>query len=309
MNGFLWLLVSLGVAFAAVYFLYPSLLVAMVIGGVRRWGRMTPKSLTVGEFTWPYLEGGPPDGVPVVMVHGFGGDKDNWPLYARHFTKHYRVIAPDLPGFGQNTRNPDLDYGTAVQAARLQSFLRALGIDKFHLAGNSMGGFIALQYALKYANDLRSLTLIDNAGVKGKNKSELEIAIDERKNLLVANSLEEFGRLLEFIMHKRIPSPKFMLKAMFEVQKRNYDFLDKLFWKLSDEVLNESVTDRLSEIKAPTLVVWGRHDRVLDVSCTDTMAKEIPDNRIVIFEDAGHVPMIESPGESARHHLELIAAH
>ena len=172
-----------------------------------------------------------------------------------------------------------------------------------------MGGFVALYYALDYPEELSSLTLFDNAGVKSKNKSELEIAIDEKRNLLLTKTLEEFDQLLDFVMHKRIPSPKYMKQAMMQVQQQNYEFLDKIFWTLADEATEHTVTDRLSEISVPTLVVWGRHDRVLDVSCTEAMAANIPDNRIVIFEDAGHIPMIEKPADAASHQLELIAAH
>jgi len=149
--------------------------------------------------------------------------------------------------------------------------------------------------------------LFDNAGVQSKNKSELEIAIGERKNLLIARTMEEFDNLLDFITHKTIPSPTFMKKALLKVQQRNFDFLDKLFWELADEAVDETVTDRLSEISTPTLVIWGRHDRLIDVSCAETMAASIPNNKVVIFEDAGHIPMIEKPRESALHHLELIA--
>lgn len=307
MNGLLWLLAILGLAFAGVYFFAPAYLVALTIGLVRRWGRLSPKFVVVDGISWPYLEGGPADGEVIVLLHGFGGDKNNWPLYARNFTKRYRVIAPDMPGFGDNTRDPDWDYGMEKQAGRLQQFVQELGIDSFHLAGNSMGGFIALYYALNYPNDLLSLTLFDNAGVRSKNKSELEIAIEERKNLLIARTMEEFDNLLDFITHKKIPSPTFMKKALLKVQQRNFDFLDKLFWKLADEAVDETVTDRLSEISTPTLVIWGRHDRVLDVSCTEAMAASIPNNKVVILEDAGHIPMIEKPRESALHHLELIA--
>lgn len=308
MNWFFWLLLALGLAFAAIYFIWPARLVAVVIGMVRRGARMSAKSVEVDGMTWPYLEGGPLDGEVVVMVHGFGGDKDNWPLYARHFTGRYRVIAPDLPGFGQNVRDPGLNYGGAAQTDRLHAFLIELGLDNIHLAGNSMGGFIALTYALTYPDRLKSLTLIDNAGVTSTNKSELELAIDVGHNPLVATSLDDYYRLMDFIMHKRIPSPKFMMKAMLEVQIRNHDLLDAIFWQIIDEALNNSLTERLGELSMPTLVIWGRYDRLIDVSCADIMAAAIPDCTVAILEDTGHIPMIERPRETAGHHIKLIAS-
>lgn len=307
MSVIFWLIFALGVTFAVVYYFYPAYLVALVVGLVRKWGRLSVKSVVVDDITWPYLEGGPLDGEVVVMVHGFGGDKNNWPLYARYFTKRYRVIAPDLPGFGENVRDPDLSYGGAAQTERLHAFLAELGLENIHLAGNSMGGFIALNYALTYPDKLKSLTLIDNAGVTSTNKSELEIAIDNGENPLVATSLEDFDRLLDFIMHKRIPSPRFMKEALLAVQIRYRDLLDAIFWEILDEALHDSLTDCLGDVSTPTLVIWGRHDRLIDVSCAEVMAASIPNNKIVIFEDAGHIPMIEKPRESALHHLELIA--
>ena len=306
MNWFIWSLLVLGIAFAGIYTLFPARLVALVIGMVRRWGRMSAKSVVVDGVTWPYLEGGPPDGAVVVLIHGFGGDKNNWPLYARYLTKRYRVIAPDLPGFGENVRNPEWHYGGVAQTERLHAFLTELGLDDIHLAGNSMGGFIALHYALTHPGKLRSLTLIDAAGVTSTHKSELELAIDEGKNLLVATSLDDFDRLMKFVMHKRIPSPRFMMQAMLEVQIQNHEFLDGIFWAITDEALHDPLTERLGEVSTPTLILWGRHDRVIDVSCADVMAAGIPDNKVVILEDVGHVPMIESPRETAQHHQRLI---
>jgi pimeloyl-ACP methyl ester carboxylesterase len=307
MNWIFLLILAAGALLAVVYFFFPARLAALVITLLRHWGRLTVKSAVVDGITWPYLEGGPADGDVVVMLHGFGGDKDNWPLYARYFTKRYRVIAPDLPGFGKNVRDPDLHYGGAAQTARLHAFFTELGLEKIHLAGNSMGGFIALSYALTYPDELITLTLIDNAGVASTHKSELEIAIDEGNNPLVATSLQDFDRLLDFIMYKRIPSPRFMMKAMLAIQIRYHDLLDAIFWQIIDEALGKPLTDRLGEVSMPTLIIWGRHDRLIDVSCAEVMAAAIPDNRVVILEDVGHVPMIESPQVTARHHLNLIA--
>lgn len=306
MSWFLWFLLAVVLTFAGIYRFFPARLAALIIGAVRLWGRTSSRSIDVDGISWPYLEGGPADGEIVVMLHGFGGDKDNWPLYARYFTKRYRVIAPDLPGFGDNVRNPDWHYGAEAQTGRLYSFFKVLGLDKFHLAGNSMGGFIALNYALTHPEQLKSLTLIDNAGVTSKSKSELELEIDAGKNPLVAKSLEDFDRLMDFVMHKRIPAPKFMMRAMLEVQLQHFEFLDRIFWTVVEEGLDGSMTERLGEVAMPTLVVWGRHDRLIDISCADIMAATIPDNKVVIVEDAGHVPMIESPHETANHHITFI---
>jgi pimeloyl-ACP methyl ester carboxylesterase len=308
MNIFFWLLLFAAILLAGVYFLAPQLLVALTVWLVRKWGRLTAKSIVVDGVNWPYLEGGPPEGDTVVMVHGFAGDKDNWSLYAHFFTRRFRVIAPDLPGFGQNVRNADWDYRGAAQTERLRAFLERMRIDKFHLTGNSMGGYIALNYALHYPERVKTLTLIDNAGVTSRNKSELELAIDEGRNPLVAKTLDEFDGLLNFVMQKRIPSPAFMMRAMFAVQRRHYELLDRIFWAFADEALQHNLTERLGDVVMPTLIIWGRHDRLIDVSCAEAMAAAIPDNRLVILEDVGHVPMIESPAEAARHQISLIDA-
>jgi pimeloyl-ACP methyl ester carboxylesterase len=306
-TGILWILLAAGVLIVGVYVFFPQWIVATIVGLTRKWGRMSARSVEADGIRWPYLEGGPEQGATIVMLHGFGGDKDNWSLFTHYLTDRYRVIAPDLPGFGENIRNPDWAYGAAAQVERLEGFVAKLGLDAFHLTGNSMGGFIALHYALTYPERLKSLTLIDPAGVTGANKSELEIAFDEGQNLLLAASLDDMDRLLDFVMHKRIPSPKIMKKAIFEIQRRHRAFLDQVFETLKDEALNGSLEKRLGDVATPTLIIWGRHDRVIDVSCAKVMGEAIPDNRVVIFEDVGHMPMIESPRRTADHQMSLIA--
>jgi len=90
-----------------------------------------------------YLEGG--RGAPLVLLHGFGANKDNFTRVARYLTPHYRLIVPDLVGFGESSHPPKADYAPRAQAERLRTFLRGLGVAKLHLGGNSMGGHIALK--------------------------------------------------------------------------------------------------------------------------------------------------------------------
>src|SRR3546814_3852481 len=119
--------------------------------------------------SWPYLEGGDASKPLLLLVHGFAGDKDNWSMIAPYLTRDYHVIAPDLPGFGENERNPDLAYDLQAQTARLKAFADTLGLSRPHVGGHSMGGWIALRYATEYPAALASLILLHNAGV---NRSE-----------------------------------------------------------------------------------------------------------------------------------------
>ena len=297
------------VAVIVLRFAFPEQLVALMIGGTRRFCGLRLESIDVDGVTWPYLEGGNPSGDVMLLVHGFGGDKDNWPLYARQLRRNYRILAPDLPGFGDNAKNPDIDYRIAAQAKRLDAFMGALGIERFHIAGNSMGGFIALRYALDYPDKLNSLTLLNNAGVSSVTKSEVEIAADRGENVLVVGSVEEFAQLLDFVTEKPVPFPKIMLDHVGNKLVEQRNFLDTIFWSLHDDMHNHPLDDRLHEISMPTLIIWGDHDRVLDVSCTQLMKARIPTNECVVFEGVGHVPMLECPAETASAHRGFITRH
>ena len=114
----------------------------------------------VAGETWPYLAGGPSSAPTVLFVHGFGADKDMWLTYARRFKDRYRIIAPDLPGFGDADRRADRDYAPRAQARRLAAFCDALRIKDAHVVGSSMGGFISAWLAIDRADLVRSLTLM-----------------------------------------------------------------------------------------------------------------------------------------------------
>ena len=307
MNTFLVILAIALVGFLVLYFIFPTTLVDQTLGLMRRISRLKTKSIVVDGETWPYLEGGPESGEIVVLLHGFGGDKDNWTPYARFFTKSYRVISPDLPGFGENNKRPGLDYGAAAQAERLESFLQALQIkEKVHLAGNSMGGYIALAYALGHPERLRSLTLLNSAGVQGENKSELEIALNEGNNLLEMRSMEDFERLMDFVSHKHIPMPAVFKRVLLARALKNQDLQDGILWTINQEIQGNAMKEALDRISTPTLILWGRHDRLVDISVVEVLDALIPDSQAVVMEETGHVPMLERPKETAAHQIRFI---
>jgi abhydrolase domain-containing protein 6 len=311
MKPLLWIVLALLAAGIGTYFLFPRVLFNQARGALRRRGGMVLRSVTVDGLVWPYLEGGNPAGKAVVLVHGFGGDKDNWSFYAPYMTGEYRLICPDLPGFGENARRLDVDHAVAVQAVRLRDFLDALGIDKCHLGGNSMGGYIALHFALEFPERLRSLTLFNNAGVLGPDESELQKIVEAEGDAspLVPRTLAEMDRLMGFVVHKPRYIPAQFKKLALADNKPHQALLDSIFEQMIDDIQNRPLNDRLGEIATPTQIIWGRHDQLVDVSCATTQNAGIKDSELVILEDVGHVPMIEAPARTAQHHLAFLAKH
>ncbi|KTE21413.1 alpha/beta hydrolase [Sphingopyxis sp. H050] len=288
------------ISLALFYFLFPGRLVAIARWLLRKRGGTVQKSVTVEGRAWPYLEGGDPAKPTLLLVHGFAGDKDNWSMIAPYLTRDYHVIAPDLPGFGENERNPDLAYDIAAQTARLKAFADALGLSRPHVAGNSMGGWIALRYALDYPDGLASLTLLNNAGVLGEHESDLQKqAANEDYNPLVLANLEDADRLVAMVVHKPPYIPARLKPVLYADGLKYRDQLDHIFWIIANEGRDHPLNDRLGEVRAPTLIIWGRHDRLLDVSCVPVLEAGIPGSRSHIFEHVGHVPMVEDPKATA----------
>lgn len=138
-----------------------------------RWGmalersqsKLEERTLKIPGFEIAYLEGG--SGEPLVLVHGIGADKDNFTRAARWLTPHYRVIAIDLPGFGQSSKPEQADYGIPAQVERLDEIMQALKLPRAHFGGSSMGGWIIASYAAKYPDKAASLWLLGAAGTDG----------------------------------------------------------------------------------------------------------------------------------------------
>jgi abhydrolase domain-containing protein 6 len=310
MRIFLVLIFAPLIALALMYFIFPGRLVALGRALLRRRGGMVQKSVAVDGRIWPYLEGGDPLKPLLLLVHGFAGDKDNWSMIAPYLTRDYHVIAPDLPGFGENERNPDLAYDLQAQTARFKAFADTLGLQRPHVAGNSMGGWIALRYAIDYPDALASLTLLDNAGVNGANESALQkLAASEDYNPLVLAGLEDADRLVAMVVHKPPYIPSRLKPVLYADALKYRDQLDTIFWVIATEGRDHPLNDRLGEVKVPTLIIWGRHDQLLDVSCVPVLEAGIAGSVSHIFDHVGHVPMIEDPKATAAVMKGFLAKH
>ncbi|MEY4271118.1 MAG: lipase 1 [Pseudomonadota bacterium] len=307
----LYALAFLLLAILVLYLFFPRLLFDRARRALRSRAGVRPQTISVDGVNWPYLEGGNAAGPPLVLVHGFGGDKDNWVFYAPLLKSEYRLIFPDMPGFGDSIRDVALNYDIKTQAARLRSFLDAVGIDRCHLGGNSMGGCIALRFAIDFPDRLSSLTLFNNAGVLGTDDSELQALFDAdpTANPLVPANLADLDRLMGFIAVNPRPIPGQFKKIMYDDFVANRALLDKIFHGMAEELLNNPMNDELGKVRAPTLIIWGRQDRLIDVTCAEVQHAGIKNSQLAIFENVGHIPMIEDPAACAAVHRPFLASH
>lgn len=299
----LGIVLVLACAAGALYF-SPSLLIASVQFAERQLAGLSARTATVDGLTLHYYEGGPADGDTLVMIHGFGANRDNWLRMARHFTERYRVIALDLPGFGESSK-PDASYDVASQTERLHAFITALNIEKPHLIGNSMGGHIAALYAARYPDQVSSIALLDNAGITSPRMSEMFQMIERgQPNPLVVRKAEDFSTLMDFVFVNPPPLPD-SLKRHFAAQSMaNQAHYDMIFTQLREQYV--PLEPELPKIQVPVLVLWGDRDRVLDVSSIEVMKPLLQKPTVVVMKDCGHAPMIERPEETAQHYQAFL---
>jgi len=265
-------------------------LATMLIGLERFTSGLRRRTVQVGDHRVVYSDGG--HGEPVVLVHGFGASADSWNRFAGKLAKRYRVIAPDLPGWGESTRLEAASYGYPAQVERLRQFLSLLKLGRVHLVGHSMGGFIASAYAARYPDEVITLGLIAPHGMVEPEPSELARSVAQGDNWLVASSPQEFDRLLNNVFAKRPYAPKAVLRHLANHTIRNSAKSAKIFAEMQSN--EPPLAERLPHIEAAALIVWGDQDRVLHVSGADLFRQGIRNSEVMIIRGSGHMPLVEN---------------
>ena len=265
------------------------------IEGQRSDANLTIKSIDIPDFRIVYVEGGAGD--TIIMVHGFGASKDVWLNIAKYFTPKYRVIIPDLPGFGDSSKPDNATYKITSQVERLHLFAKELNLKKFHLVGNSMGGSIVGIYAVDHPEMVKTLALFDSAGVDAPIASELYSLILQGENPMIINNVSDYDKYLEIVYVKPPQWPSFMKEYRAKKAIEAAPFNKKIWWDFVAEVY--MLESKLNNITAPTLIVWGDSDRLVHVSSVPIFEKNIKNSQSVIIKDCGHAPMLEKPEETA----------
>ena len=258
----------------------------------------------VGNLNIHYYRGGPANGEVIVLLHGFAADKDNWLRFARYLTDSYQVIALDLPGFGDSDR-PAGSYDVGTQAERLGNFLDSLDLDSVHLLGKSMGGHIAALYAARYPQRIRTLALFDNAGIEAPHPSELYQRLRQgQRNPLLIQQPQDFQALLDFVFVEPPYLPGSLKNHLARLAMANETHYQQIFTQLVERYI--PLEPQLPKITAPVLLLWGRQDRVLDVSSIQIMQPLLQKPSVSIMDGVGHAPMLERPQESALRYRQFL---
>ena len=282
----------------------PAVWMTRLVHMNRRLCGMRTRYLKSDDFLWPYLDGG--RGAPVVLLHGYGADKDRFGSLVPFLRRRHRVIIPDIPGFGEHPPDWSLSYGIHAQVRRLDGFLRAVGLRRFHLLGLSLGGYLAGVYAARFPRRVYTLALMDSAGFTSPIASDAQrLFASEGRNIFLYSNEREMQSLTDFLLYHPIKLPAALLNYWTRQGLSRKAWRAKLFDDLMVGGLSE--LDRLAPaIQAPTLVIWGADDRICHVSAVDRILSLIRNCRSYVIHRCGHIPMVEYPALFRRLYMDFL---
>ncbi len=260
-----------------------------------------------GDLIWPYLVGG--KGFPVVLLHGFGADKDRFGSLVPFLRRSFQVIIPDIPGFGDHAPNWSLSYDIDAQSERLEAFIKAIGLRRFHLLGLSLGGYLAGYYTVRFPKRVRTLALIDSAGFSTPVPSDAQRLFESQgRNIFLYTNEQELLDLVDFLLYRPVKLPTAVRRYWIRQGISQRFWREKLFADLMTGGLH--LMDSLAgAIKVPALVVWGAEDRICHVTAVERIHSLVEDCRACIIHRCGHIPMIEYPLLFGKIYLEFLGDH
>jgi pimeloyl-ACP methyl ester carboxylesterase len=260
----------------------------------QRWTRIDGRAVN-------YVEMG--SGPPLLFVHGLAGCWQNWLENIPDFARDHRVVAVDLPGFG-NSQMPRDKISIKGYGEFIDRFMDEIGMDAATLVGNSMGGFIGAECAISHPHRVERLVLVSAAGIsieRARNEPLLKLMYTGESVAqwatarIVGRSKEMAGRprgrkaIMWFVTpHPERLSPELVIEQAKGAGKPG--FLPAL-----DALTDYPIRERLDDIKCPTLIVWGKKDLLVPVKDAYVFDKLVPDSRLIVYEDVGHVAMFEVP--------------
>lgn len=231
-------------------------------------------------------------GFPILILHGWGGSSDSWVRVQEILSQNnFQVICPDLPGFGK-TQLPPNAWSSDDYITFILNFVEGIGLDKFYLIGHSFGGGLAVKFATLYSQKVESLILCDAAIIRN-NKLNL------RQKIASFLTKAEYNIFSVPFSEKTVyPWAK---KLVYKIAGTSDYYLAKGTMKETfKNISGEDLTAFASQIKVPTLIIWGKQDKTLPLENGLTLNKIIPNSKLLIIDDVDHSPHRKKPEELAK---------
>lgn len=235
-------------------------------------------------------------GVPLVGIHGFGGDKETWLPTSALVPRRRGAVLIDLPGHGASH---DVGEREASIRRHAEAVLRVLDherVERAVICGNSMGGGVALRLARSWPERVAGLVLVASIG---RHIHGLARAWIDGDNPLIPRE-DDIERFMAFVLERPLPVGRPLIRYVITQRARRAAALDRLFrgFVLADG--EAGVPSELAAIAQPALVIHGEHDRVIHRGVADDLAAALPRAELVVMRGVGHVPQLEAPRHTAR---------
>lgn len=268
-------------------------LLATAAGLRRRTLQAGPDALDV------FVRDGDPDLAPLVMVHGFGGDKETWLLTAPLLRRRRGIVAIDLPGHGRSSELADTAtvrrHADAVVAA-----LDALSIRRAVFVGNSLGGGITLRIAADSPDRVAAMVLVASTGPWAHTTDVARSWAESDNPLIPGGSEESMRAFMDRVTEKPPAVPRAVIRYVTARRSAQSERLRRLFADFIGSRGGDAIPDDLASIRVPALLVHGERDRVIEVASSHRLARGLAAAALHVLPGVGHVPQLETPGRVAR---------
>jgi pimeloyl-ACP methyl ester carboxylesterase len=238
-------------------------------------------------------------GFPLVILHGWGGSSDSWQKVIEILEKeNIKLIAPDFPGFGKS-KTPPQAWNLQNYVYWLKEFVENLKIDKFFLLGHSFGGRVAIKFSLNFPEKLKSLILVDSAGIKAKwgPKEALIYYLALLGNAILARSfLRRFQDKARNLFYRFF-------------RDRDYGKAKEEMRETIKNVLAEDLLPIVSKITVKTFILWGAKDNIVPLKDGKIMKEKIKNSELIIFPNVRHSPHLEIPEELSKKLIEILKSN
>lgn len=259
------------------------------------------------------------EGDPIFLLHGSFSSLHTWDIWQKELSPYFLTISLDFPGHGLTGPDEDTRYSTAEYADLVLRLAEKLNLEKFHLVGNSMGGAVALQIASNRPDQVLTLNLVAAAGAPQPEVRTLDSTATQSRGgrawIFKVAENPIFSKLL-LKCTPRFLFAKNMKQVYGDPEKVNEEAIDRYYELMLRDGNRQATLDRLGtprsmkvdfdRLTMPTLILWGRKDSWIPVSQAYLLEKAIPRANLIIFENAGHVPMEEIPTESVTEYLSFL---